>query len=260
MPKILAAIFLIFISYNLQAQSWEVGGFAGGAGYMGDLNPNNPVKVSGIAVGGYAKYNFNRYLSAKLNYTYGTITAADSLSKNEQFRNRNLSFKTELSEIAAIGEFNFMEYTPSVTKNIYTPFIYAGVGLVNYRPQATYQGQAYDLRSYTTEGQTPYANTAISIPYGFGIKYNISGRLNLIADIGYRYVMTDYLDDVSGVYINKSTLTNNITRALSDRSGEKTNIYIGSAGTQRGDQRPHDTYLFVGFSISYTFVTQKCYY
>lgn len=261
MPRFLAAILLMFISYNLQAQSWEVGGFAGGTGYMGDFNTNNPLKVSGIAAGGYAKYNFNRYLSAKINYTYGHIAAADSLSKNQQFRDRNLSFKTQLSEIAVIGEFNFMAYTPSVTKNIYTPFIYAGVGLVNYRPQATYQGQTYDLRTYATEGQaTPYANAAIAIPYGVGIKYNFSGRFNLIADIGYRHVRTDYLDDVSGVYADKNAFINNTSRVLSDRSGEKTNVYIGATGTQRGDQRPHDTYLFVGFSISYTFITQKCYY
>lgn len=261
MYKTFAVILLIFSSYNLQAQSWEIGGTVGGAGYMGDLNPNNPLKISGASGGLFVKYNFNRYLSAKVNYTYGIISAADSTSGNAQFRNRNLSFTTKLNELSLIGEFNFMQYTPSVTKNVYTPFVFAGVGLINYNPRANYKGQTYNLASYTTEGQgLPYSNQAITIPYGAGFKYNVSGRLSLIADIGYRFAFTDYLDDVSGVYPDKSKLPNSLSVALSDRSGEQTGVYTGSAGSQRGDLRPRDTYLFIGFSISYTFITQKCYY
>ena len=44
MPKFLIFLAFLFISYNLQAQTWELGGFAGGSAYMGDLNPNNPFK------------------------------------------------------------------------------------------------------------------------------------------------------------------------------------------------------------------------
>jgi hypothetical protein len=261
MPKILPVIILMLITFNLHAQSWEVGGFAGGAGYMGDLNPTNPFKISGIAAGGFVKRNFNGYLSAKLGYTYGSISGADSTSSNAQTRARNLSFVTRLSEVSVVGEFNFMKYIPSVSENVYTPFFYVGISLTNYLPEAHYNGQTYDLRSLQTEGQAkPYSNTTISIPYGVGVKYNITGTWNLIADIGYRNTNTDYLDDVSGVYADKAKFTNPISLALSDRSGERTGNYIGAVGTQRGDLRPHDTYLFIGFSISYTFITQKCYY
>ncbi|MDB5010303.1 MAG: outer rane beta-barrel protein [Mucilaginibacter sp.] len=261
MPKTLVLIFLLFITSHLKAQSWEVGGFAGGAGYMGDLNPTNPLKISGAAVGGLVKYNFNGYLSAKLNYTFGTIRGADSTSSSQQFRDRNLSFVTKLNELSLIGEFNFMKYIPSVSSNVYTPFIYIGVGVTGYNPQATYKGQTYDLRPLQTEGQSkPYGKTAFSIPYGVGIKYNFTGAWNIIADIGYRNPNTDYLDDVSGYYPAKSNLTSPLSVALSDRSGEKTSIYTGTTGSQRGDLRPRDTYLFIGFTISYTFITPKCYY
>ncbi|HEY0245717.1 MAG TPA: DUF6089 family protein [Mucilaginibacter sp.] len=259
MLKILLAVFLLFITCNLQAQSWEIGGTVGGAGYMGDLNQNNPVKISGGAFGALVKYNFNGYLSAKLNYLHGTIAGADSTSHNQQSINRNLSFSTPLNELSGIVEFNFMKYIPSVSDNIYTPFIYLGVGVVGYRPTATYNGQTYDLRSFETEGQSkPYPNKAISIPYGAGIKYNFAGAWNLIADIGYRNPNTDYLDDVSGKY--PAGLSNPTSVALSDRSGEKNGKYIGMPGTQRGDMRNRDTYLFIGFTISYTFITPKCYY
>ena len=233
----------------------------GGTGYMGDLNTNNPLKVSGISAGGFVKYNFNPYFSAKLGYTFGNINAADSLSSSQQLRDRNLSFSTNLHEASLTGEFNFLDYVPTISKNIFTPFIFAGVAVVNYKPTTIYAGDRYDLRELSTEGQgTPYNKMALAIPYGAGVKYNIGGRLNLIADIGYRHVRTDYLDDVSGNYPNPANLPTAIQWALSDRSFEKTGIYIGTPGTQRGDNRRFDTYFFVGLSLSYTFINAKCYY
>jgi hypothetical protein len=261
MSKTLIIIILTLFSITVHAQSWEIGGFGGGAGYMGDLNPNNPLKISGIAVGGFVKRNFDGYFSAKLAYTYGVIGAADSNSSNQQFRNRNLSFKDHLNEVSLTAEYNFMKYIPSVSQNYYTPFIFAGIAYTGYNPTTVYQGQTYDLRYLQTEGQpTPYANSTWALPYGVGIKYNVTGKWNLIADIGYRIAYTDYLDDVSGYYPDKSKLPSTLSAALSDRSGERTGNYIGTPNTQRGDLRPRDTYLFVGFSISYTFVTSKCYY
>jgi hypothetical protein len=112
-----------------------------------------------------------------------------------------------------------------------------------------------------TEGQTkPYASMALVIPYGAGVKYNFSSSWNIMFNAGYRYVKSDYLDDVSTQYADKSKFTNPLAAALSDRSGERTGVYIGTPGTQRGDFRGHDTYLFVGFTLSFTFLTTNCYY
>jgi hypothetical protein len=259
MPKIVLFIFLVFISCSLRAQTWEIGGGAGGAGYMGDLNPNNPVKISGPSISGFFGRNFDGYLSAKINYNFGIISAADSNSSSQQFRERNLSFKTYLSEVSVTGEFNFMNYIPSVTKNNFTPYIYLGFAVLNYYPTTVYKGKEYDLRGKMTEGEKPYPTMAFSIPYGAGIKYNIFGYFTIGANIGYRTPNTDYLDDVSGNYPVKSTLPPT-DAALSDRSGEKTGVYIGSPGTQRGDGNPRDTYFFTQITLSYTFVSQKCYF
>jgi Domain of unknown function (DUF6089) len=261
MPKFVLFLFLLFASVSLRAQTWEVGGSVGGAGYMGDLNPNNPLKISGIALGAFVQRNHDGYFATKLKYTFGHIGASDNTSSNPQFGQRNLSFSTLLNEVAVTEEFNFFKYIPEAGKNKWTPFIYLGIGAVGYNPKATYQGQTYDLRALTTEGEPkPYSKIAISIPYGAGFKYNFSGKWSLIGDIGYRNPTTDYLDDVSGVYPNRTKLPNDISRALSDRSGENTNVYIGNPGTQRGDGRPKDTYFFVNITISFTFVTSNCYY
>ena len=257
MPKFVAIVFLLFISYHLQAQStWEIGGAIGGAGYQGDLNLNNPVKLSGLEGGLYVKRNFNGYLSAKLNYTMGRISADDSKSNSQQFRDRNLSFSDNLKEISVIGEFNFMKYIPDAGPNKYTPYIYSGIGYTTYNPHANYQGQSYSLRELRTEGESPYSKGTMVIPYGAGIKYNFNSKWTVAGDVGYRFTFTDYLDDVSTVYpVDPSKLPSDVARALSDRS-----LQPNAPGSQRGDFKKRDTYFFIGFTISYTFVTQSCYY
>ncbi|HZY36521.1 MAG TPA: DUF6089 family protein [Mucilaginibacter sp.] len=259
MPKFVLFIALFLVSYNLKAQNWEFGGGVGAAGYMGDLNISDPIKPSGPSFGIFAKYNFNGYLAIRANYGYGIISAADSNSSNAQFRQRNLSFTTTLSEVSVMAEFNFMNYIPQVGKNRYTPYVYLGVAAVNYNPTTVYNGQKYDLRPLETEGQKkPYPNTAFGFPYGAGLKYNISGSVTLGFEIGYRTPNTDYLDDVGGYYAFAGH--NTLQEQLSDRSGEKTGVYIGSPGTQRGDGNPRDTYFFSWFTISYTFISKKCYF
>ncbi|MFI5138562.1 MAG: DUF6089 family protein [Sphingobacteriales bacterium] len=261
MPKFILIVFLIFISFSLKAQTWELGGGVGGAGYMGDLNANNPLKVSGPSIGGFVARNFDGYFSAKLSYNFGIISAADSNSGSQQFRARNLSFTTTLSEVSVIGEFNFMKYIPEIGLNKFSPYIFFGFAAVNYNPTTVYNGVKYNLRALETEGQKkPYATTAFSFPYGAGFKYNIFGAFTLGCEIGYRNPNTDYLDDVAGVYPAKNKLQSPLAQALSDRSGEKTGVYIGSPGTQRGDGNPRDTYFFTQITLSFTFLTQKCYF
>ncbi|QKJ29105.1 outer membrane beta-barrel protein [Mucilaginibacter mali] len=246
---------------KLFAQTWEAGVSAGASGYMGDLNQQNPAKISGYNLGVFVQRNFNPYFALKLHYSHGEIAGADSTSGTQQFRDRNLSFKTKLDELSLIAEVNFMRYTPGAGRDRFTPYIFFGVGGLNYNPQATYSGVEYDLRPLMTEGQaTPYKNMAIVVPFGAGIKYNFSNNCNIMFNAGYRYAMTDYIDDVSGAYAKKSSFSNPVAMALSDRSGEQTGVYIGTPGTQRGDYRSHDTYLFVGFTLSFTFVTANCYY
>lgn len=260
MLKLYAALFFSTIAFTAQAQTWEVGGALGTAGYIGDLNAS-PFKPSGESVGFFFKRNFNGYLGLKLSYQYYKIGGADSTSSSSQLQGRNLSFTDGLNELSLRGEFNFMKFIPDVTKSRYTPYIYLGVGFTSFAPRTMYGGAEISLRTLRTEGQaSAYRTNTVVIPYGAGIKYNFSGKWTIGAELGYRYTFTDYLDDVSGLYAPQSKLPNNLSVALADRSGERTHVYTGAAGSQRGDLRPRDIYGFFGFTLSYTFVTAKCYY
>lgn len=261
MPRYIVLLLLLIIAAQAKAQKWEFGVQAGAAGYQGDLNQRNPLQVSGSMAGLFLRYNMNGYLSLKASLSKAQVEGADSTSKYQQQRSRNLSFYTPITEMALVGEFNFFKYLPGDGHNSFTPFIYAGIANVNYNPQATYKNQTYDLRPLNTEGNNaPYKSSAFAVPFGAGVKYNIFGKLSLTADIGYRSAYTDYLDDVSGDYTDKRIFADPVAQALSDRSGERTGIYTGATGTQRGDGRKHDTYVFFGIGVSYTFVSKNCYY
>lgn len=260
----LLVCFSFAFSVNASAQAWELGINTGAAGYIGDLNPINPLKLSGVNLGAFARYNFTPYWALGFNYNYGKIKASDSKSNDEQLINRNLSFFTPLNELSLLVDFNFFDYFSGGGYRRFTPYLQAGFGGLIFEPKTEYQGDTYLLKTYKTEGQAdPYKNYTFSLIYGGGIKYNFSEKWTLTSQVVYRNAYTDYLDDVSGSYVDLSSNQNNFEGrtniVLADRSPE-----IGqprnTPGTMRGDFRKRDNYMFVGFGISYTFVSQKCYY
>jgi hypothetical protein len=263
------SLYLLFFCFgtvaNVSAQSWDLGGFIGGTSYMGDINPANPARINkNIAFGGQIKRSFDPYWSLKLAVMHGTIEGDDAKSNDPFAKQRNLRFYTPLTEISLQTEFNFFNYVPSVSKKLYTPFLFAGIGLVGFNPKTTYLGEEVELRRFGTEGQDPaasYRNYTVSVPLGFGFKYNFSGKWSLIAEAGYRTAYSDFLDDVSERYPDPAKLNSSgdagfiaARQYLSDPSLNK----IGAADTQRGDLRPRDSYMFIGFSITYSIFKNGC--
>lgn len=237
----------------------EVGVNAGATGYMGDLNPNNPLRFSGPAFGFFVKGNLDPYWAIGVHYNYGKIKGNDANSSNQDFRDRNLNFSTPLNELSLQVDFNFLDYFSGGGTRNFTPYIFAGVGGVLFNPKGNYGGKQYELRYYKTEG-VDYKNYAISVPFGVGMKYRISDRWGLFTQIGYRVAQTDYLDDVSGRYPAPGQeaigLNNpNVPVNLSDPSQKR----MATPGSQRGDLIKRDTYLFLHVGLSYTFTSDKCY-
>lgn len=238
---------------------WDIGGTLGAAGYMGDLNARNLTQVSGLALGAYARKNYSGYLSAKLGYLHGQIVAADKWSNNPENVVRNLSFYDNIDELALTCEFNFFEFRPGIDRHAFTPYVFAGFGVFHFDPKAYYtDGKAYSLRPLMTEGQSkPYSSIATCIPYGLGLKYNFNKSLTISTEAAYRTANTDYIDDASGYYANPASLTSDQSRFFADR---RLSADRGSYGTQRGDLRGKDTYMFFTVSLSFTFISDNCYF
>lgn len=252
-------VLLLGIS-GVHAQTFELGLVGGGAGYIGDLNQNKPLKISGISAGGYVKLNLDPYWAVGLHYTYGRIKANDAESENSQFRDRNINFKTALNEVSLQVDFNFLNYFAGGGTKKFTPYIFTGIGSVFYSPKAIHNDKEYTLRFYQTEGQSEvYRNYALSTPYGVGVKVRLKDNWGMFSQIGYRTAYTDYLDDVSGRYPDPNVWANDSYFADRKFLSDPSRTQYGAPGIQRGDFRKRDTYMFVGIGISYTFVSQKCY-
>jgi len=255
-------MLIMITACTSRAQTWEIGVTAGGLGYNGDLNQKNFLQINQLGYGFNVKRNFDAYWSLKLGFLKGKVSDDESKSKSVYERTRNLSFFTPINEGNMILEFNFFDYGFNDGQTRFTPFLFTGIALTMFNPKTTFNGSEYELKYYKTEGQTDYNTTTYSIPFGAGVKYNFGNYFNIIGEIGYRNLNTDFLDDVSGLYPTAVQLqdpnpNNTAARvALADRSINK----IANPGSQRGDFRKKDSYVFVGITLSYTFVSQNCYF
>ena len=246
---------------RISPASSELGIFLGVSYYTGDLNPGGHFnRFTRPAGGGLYRINFNPRFSAKAIASLGMIEGDDAYSLNDEHRNRNLSFRSNLFEFAVEGEFNFLPYSTGKKKfAITTPYVFWGAAVYHFNPQALYQGRWYNLQPIGTEGQgstfsneKSYSLTQFSIPFGVGLKINTAKSVGINFEYGIRKTFTDYLDDVSGTYANPALLENDkgpVAAALSDKSLKQEKG--GNSGRQRGNSYTKDWYYFVGVLITF---------
>lgn len=269
-------IFLISLSFQSKAQmqefqyvqTGEFGITAGAAHYFGDLNNRANVNRPKIALGAFFRRQFGNYVSARLMGHYAKLGYSDIYSKNEIQKSRNLSFNTNIFELALVGDFNFFKFIPTDPMHSFTPYASLGVGFVTYDPYAYYNNEKVYLRPLNTEGQTfyqgrkAYGTTALVVPIGFGVKYAISDKINLSFEVNYRFTTTDYLDDVSTTYIGIDKFPStaggkSLAGIMQDRSYE-VGTPIGVEGRQRGFSKQKDQYAMAEIGISFNLTSYQC--
>ncbi|MEM8906873.1 MAG: DUF6089 family protein [Bacteroidota bacterium] len=260
--KRLLIFFALCLPFFATAQSLEVGLLFGASGYQGDLSPSNNRLGNFSDLGGsfgiFGRYSPNRLWSYRVGLTYGVVSADDANSESESRRRRNLNFRSRILELSAVGEFNFLG-----RDRRFSPYVFGGVALFNFNPQAEFQGQRVDLQPLGTEGQGMdnfpgrYSRTQLSIPLGLGFNFAINDRLKLGVETGLRKTFTDYLDDVSGEYINYNELlqgNGQLAATLANRTGEflGTDPVLVPTGSQRGNPDSKDWYFVTGVTLSYS--------
>lgn len=246
-------------------QEGEIGGAIGLAHYFGDLNTRAAINRPKFSGGIFFRKQLNNYIALKLAGNYALVGYSDIYSKNEVQRRRNLSFNSNIWELALSGEFNFFRFLPGVEGYNYTPYVSLGLGMFSYDPYTYLNGTKYYLRSIGTEGQgstaypgkKPYGSTALCIPLAIGFKYAISPSLNIFTELGYRFTTTDYLDDVSSTYAPDAFVAGSIPYQLQDRSYE-TGTPIGTKGRQRGNSSQKDAYVIFQVGFSFNLSSYRC--
>jgi hypothetical protein len=265
------SLALLVFSASVQAQyesfvhEGEFGLQIGGAHYFGDLNTQTGFKKPSLAAGVFYRKQINPYVALRLGMNYARVGYADSLQSSNEFqRRRNLSFESNLFEVALQGDFNFFKFNPFNPTQRFTPYLTFGIGFFTYNPYTFLDGTKYFLRPLGTEGQNnpggpkAYGSAAMMVPFGMGIKWAINSRMNFNFEISHRFTTTDYLDDVSSVYAGLSAFpAGSPASLLQDRSYETGNR-IGLAGSQRGFGNQKDQYIMAMMGLTFNITSYKC--
>jgi hypothetical protein len=273
MKRLFLVLSVLFMCLNLRAQYSEIGICGGASFYMGDLNPKGVFKGSRPAGGVLFRYNINPRLAFKATALFGSLQASDATTGED--KERNLSFRSPVSELSAQIELNFLKLYNERGQNPFSPYLFLGVSVFSFNPQAQLNGIWYDLQPLGTEGQDlniggydqkRYVLTNFAIPMGIGMRVNFLKYYCVGLEWGYRATFTDYLDDVSGTYVDRDLLIEYRSRLIADLADRTTSMKVVNgeefpdyhkAGTARGNNaKTKDWYSFAvltfSFKLNYT--------
>ncbi len=146
-------------------QEGEFGIGLGAGHYFGDLNTRAHLNRPKVAANLFFRKNINNYIAVRVGATFAKLGYSDIYNKFNQFMlERNLSFNTNVWEVALQGDFNFFRFMPGEPDANFTPYITFGIGAFSYDPYAYLQGQKVYLRPLGTEGQGSVDDRALSEP------------------------------------------------------------------------------------------------
>jgi len=219
-------ILTIAITPFSHSQIYEVGIFAGGSNFIGDVGATNYISPNATAFGAILKWNRSPRHSWRVSVIYSDLEGKDSKSDDPRRLERDYSFDNSLLEISAGMEFTFFDFDLHTPGTKVTPYLYSGISTAlhsNYffDPSGTYTSE--DTKSW-----------AFGIPMVLGIKSNITDHFILGFEIGARYTFSDELDGS----VPDDTYRENLSF---------------------GNTNSNDWYVFTGFTLTYTFGQRPCY-
>jgi opacity protein-like surface antigen len=253
------SLIALLMVINVGAQKLHLNLFAGVSNYSGDLQDKRfTLSQSNFAGGIGASYDLSDHIAVRSGITFASLSANDKYGRNAL---RNLNFTSRLMEINAGVEYYI---TPLGTHSL-TPYVFGGIALYHFDPYTRDTSSTkYYLEPLSTEGEgfidgkNNYNLTQFAIPFGAGVKLSLSDNVNVGMELGYRKLFTDYIDDVSGNFVDQSILfANRGSKAveLAFRGDElKNGSSYPPAGTVRGSAKK-DWYYFAGFTASFRLFT-----
>jgi hypothetical protein len=285
---ILVLTMLIALGSNAQFQELNIG--VGDATYYGDLNSMNQRGFGDLFKEGISsknmklsfslgyRYNFKERFSIGLNFYHMNLAGYDSdnanpvgFDANFYRKGRNLSFFTTVNQGFAdfkIEPFRTATKWNEMKKWHLSPYVSGGIGFFKFNPKTLYNGQEVELQPLGTEGQgiagykAPYSLFEICIPVGIGVRFTEPRRrFSVSLDFNYNHTFTDYIDDVSGNYVDPAVISanNNASRAglinaLANRNTYGSGYeYITTSAQQRGNANNNDFFMTSQVKFSYYF-------
>lgn len=254
---VIALVVFASESHWIFPQNHELGVSGGVSYYLGDLNSITHFKKVYPAFGVLYKRNLDYHFSLRTMALYGRVGADDLKSRNGYQHTRNLRFVSPVAEAAATLEFNFFAFEPGNAKRFFiTPYIFLGAGAFYMNPQTSYNLSVVNLRQLGTEGQNipdyrrPYRPIQPMFPFGIGLKYNPFKGVSITAEWGMRLTLTDYLDDVSTVYVDPALLSQYSGKVAVELADRSRLVLVDNTNRQRGFRYTKDWYSYAGLHLS----------
>lgn len=177
---LLSLVFLAF-SPRVKAQEdfrFDIGGGVGMTGYLGDADTSNLWSHPSWDIEALFRYILNPRWALKTNLFVGAVSGNTADMTNIIPDLEEYSFSTTFYEVGELAEFNFFNYGMGESyrklKRI-SPYITGGLGVT----------------LWNADGKT---GAALTIPFGFGVKYKPSRRVNLGLEFLIKKTFTDRLD------------------------------------------------------------------
>lgn len=259
---------------------------AGGSSFLGELggqdSPGKPFVYDleptqarySLSLG--ARYFVREYHALRGALSYARLRGADATTSYPNRRYRNLNFKSPIVELSGSYEFyilqpKYLHFAGGRTTKVFRGnrfglYTSVGAGLFFFNPKGQYQGEWYSLKPLSTEGQglpggpSPYKRVSVAFPLGGGITYLLNHNYKIGLDFGYRWTLTDYIDDAGGYYYDNEVIVEEkgkLAGLMANPSvllgGEVPNSDWYTAGQPRGGQESNDTYLFLQVTLSHAF-------
>ena len=248
---------LLFTGLTMQAFSQRlfVHVDGGAINYGGDLQSKVfTLDQSNSFLGGGLYYKISDHFALEGSFGFGKLAASDAKTKSETYR-RNLSFYSNITEGSLMVHANLKD-VPGSGK--FTPYITTGIAVYHFNPYAyALSSEKVYLQPLGTEGQglpqypdrKLYSLTQLAIPFGGGLKYAITDNIIVGAEISFRKLFTDYIDDVSSDrYVDTGLLRiarGPLTAKMSYRSDELSNPLDFTNALRRGNPDRNDAYYTI---------------
>ncbi len=261
--RLIASLFFLtsfagFSQKSHQHNAWsrsEIGILGGVSYYIGDLNQKH-FNNSNLAGQILYRYNIHSRLAFRANFTYGFVEGYDSESRRDLFKQRNLSFQTEIYELASGLEITYFPFEIGNKRYRGTGYLMAELGLAKINPKTDFNGELVELQPLGTEGQgtsasdrSKYSLIQLAVPLAFGFRVTLTENIGLNAEYGIRFLFTDYLDDVHNYrYADPATILAENGPLAANLSNRST---TGNRFGQRGNPVSRDWYTFAGIGLTF---------
>lgn len=200
MKQFLVVFLIGFLAVKALAQpSVDIGVFGGAGTYFGDMTKIDLQKSINPAYGGFVRFNFNPRYALRFNVINGTIGAEGEFDYQPNPLDKFWSFNKNVLDISMNFEWNYLKYIVGDKDTRWTTFLYGGVGM-----------QTYKYNIVTLNSQIDGSEITPTIPFGLGVKYNLSKRWGIGFEGGLRKTFSDKLDNLDDPlsYLNTNVTPN----------------------------------------------------